>query len=546
VIKRAWIAAWAIAELGIAAGPALPVERTRVDAVLFRAIPAGGPGCAVSVTRDGVVVYEGARGLADLDYGLPLSSQSVLYVASNSKQFTAFAIALLIDRGVVKLNDPVTKWIPELPESVYGTVTIGDLIHHTGGVRDYWGLRDLQGQPSTAPLDQSIFLQLIAAQSALNFPAGSRFEYSNSGYALLALVVERASGETLARFADREIFAPLGMEHTSYGADHLLPLPGRAAGYEFDGNYRLDPSSVEPLGDGGVRTTAADLIRWLQNFQSNRLGSDPKSVMRLVQSPGQLNDGERVHYAFGFGISARDGYAMFDHTGSYAGYESFVAWLPDPRLGVAVLCNADGAVFSAWGVGLNVLDLFLGHDPSPPPSPSAASVTPAPAQLAKLTGTYTEPDGTVWQILEGDGVRARVQGLTFALQPIDQTHLRAVGAPQPVEIVIENSGLALKVGNGPVSQLKPFTPPAMTPAEIESYGGTYYSRELNLTLRVYGASGKLYLARDLESPQVLEPVRRDEFAIGPRTLKFERAARGGISAIVLSAPGVDELRVPRV
>ena len=534
-------------ELGVAAAPLAPVVRPRIDAVLVRAIPASGPGCAVSVSDHGAIIYAGARGLADLDYGLPLTPQSVFYIASDSKQFTAFSVALLIDRGIVSLRDPVTKWIPELPQTIYGTVTIGDLIHHTGGVRDYWGLRDLQGIPSTAPLDQSAFLQLIAAQRALNFAAGSRFEYSNSGYALLAIVVARASGQTLARFAGNEIFAPLGMAHTSYGADHLLPLPGRAAGYEFgDGAYRFDPSALEPLGDGGVRTTVEDLIPWLQNFERNRLGSHPDAVMRLVQSPGQLNDGERVHYAFGVGISARDGYVVFDHTGSYAGYQSFIAWLPEPRLGVAVLCNADGAGFSAWGVGLNVLDLFLGHVASPSPPPSVPSVTLTPMRLAKLAGTYTEPDGTVWEILTDDGIRAHVQGLTFALQPIDQSHLRSIGAPQPVEIAIENSGLALKVGTGPLSQLTPFTPPALTSKEIDGYGGTYYSSELNLTLHVYGAKGKLYVARDLDPPQVLGPVRRDVFAIGPRMLTFERDARGGVTAIVLSASGVDQLRVPRV
>jgi hypothetical protein len=268
--------------------------------------------------------------------------------------------------------------------------------------------------------------------------------------------------------------------------------------------------------------------------------------MQLTQLPGRLNNGATTHYAFGMGISARDGYAMFDHTGSYAGYQSFVSWLPGPRLGLAALCNADGASFSAWGIGLNLIDLFLGHESSPSPAPSAPAVTLAPERFAKLAGTYTEPDGTLWEILTSDGIHARVQGLDLTLQPVDQTHLRAAGAPQPVEITVEDSGLFLVVGNGPKERLQPFTPRPLKRSELLRYGGTYYSSELNVTLRVYGANGTLYLSRDLASPQPLRRVRADVFAMGPRTLQFERNTRGAVTGIVLSASGVDSLRVPRV
>jgi CubicO group peptidase (beta-lactamase class C family) len=122
-------------------------------------------------------------------------------------------------------------------------------------------LLDLQGVPSTAPLSQANFLVLMAAQKALNFAPGERFEYSNSGYPLLGIVVARASGKPLPEFAHDEIFGPLGMTHTSFGADHLLPLTNRAIGYDAnDGTYRVNPSTVELPGDGGVRTTIGVLL----------------------------------------------------------------------------------------------------------------------------------------------------------------------------------------------------------------------------------------------------------------------------------------------
>jgi hypothetical protein len=180
-----------------------------------------------------------------------------------------------------------------------------------------------------------------------------------------------------------------------------------------------------------------------------------------------------------------------------------------------------------------------------PASPTLPTVALSPQQLARLNGKYTEPDGTVWEILTDGAIRARVQGLEFSLQPVDQTHVRAVGAPQPVEITIENSGLTLVVGNGPSERLRPFVPPVLTTAQLRRYSGTYHSDELNVTLRVYAERGKLYLARDLTPPQPLKPVSRDVFAIGPRSLEFERNAQGAVTMILLSASGVDALRVPR-
>jgi hypothetical protein len=237
---------------------------------------------------------------------------------------------------------------------------------------------------------------------------------------------------------------------------------------------------------------------------------------------------------------------MFDHTGEYAGYESFVAWLPQRRLGVVALCNAEQASFSAWSLGLKAVDLYVAPSTIAAPSPQPAAAALSPSTLAKIAGTYLEPDGTVWKLaINGANVEARVQGLTFALAAVDQTHLRAVGAPQPLEIAIEASGLSLTVGHAAKESLKRLTPPALKPASIAAYSGTYHSDELNLTFRVYGSGGKMFIARDLAPVQTLEPVRPDVFTIGPRTLAFDRNARGTIDGIVLSASGVDALIIPK-
>jgi CubicO group peptidase (beta-lactamase class C family) len=526
--------------LAAAAPNALPAGA--IDRILDNAIGLGSPGCALSVLRQGMVAYVGARGLADLDYDLPLTRGSIFYIASDSKQFTAFSVALLVDEGTVRLDDSVTRWIPELPSSVYGAVTIADLIHHTGGVRDYWGLLELEGQPSTGPFPQSAFLRLMARQKALNFKPGDRFEYSNSGYALLAIVVGRASGRPLPIFAREEIFDPLGMRHTSYGANHLITLENRALGYHYsEGGYQLDQSNIEPLGDGGVRTTVTDITQWLANLEHNRLGRRPANVSSLALAKGTLNDGTQVPYAFGLAFGSHDGYEMIDHTGSYGGYQSFVAWLPRPRLGVVALCNGDGP-FEPWTIGLKVIDLYLGTSVTPSPAPTGSVFLDA-QQRAKITGLFQEPDGTVWKVTpQSGGAVAEVQGLTLHLRALDRTQLHAIDAPQPVDLFITSAGLILQVGHGSRETLQPFMPPTLSSLEIAEYSGTYYSDELDVMLRVYGRTGNLYVDREPAEESLLEPVSHDEFRKGSRRLVFVRNSAGVVDGIQLEASGVDGLR----
>jgi len=278
---------------------------------------------------------------------------------------------------------------------------------------------------------------------------------------------------------------------------------------------------------------------WLQNLGHNRLGSNPDRVAKTIFAPGTLEDGGRVPYAFGLAIGARDGFTMYDHTGSYAGYRSFVAWLPQPKLAIATLCNAETPSFTPWGSGLALLDRVLGVSPSPAPSPEP-STSPTPQQLQSLTGTFIEDDGTVWRLaVEHGRLVASVQGLAFVLRPLSPSHFCAVGAPQRVELFAGNGGVTLQIGNAPPGALKRFTPPAPTVAQLEEYAGRYYSRDLDLTLNVTQQDGTLYLGREGAAHEVLQPVARDDFRRGGQDVRFERNARGRVRAFRISASGAD-------
>ncbi|MEO7962309.1 MAG: serine hydrolase domain-containing protein, partial [Gemmatimonadaceae bacterium] len=212
------------------------VQRARIDSVFAPLDGTTRPGCSVGVGQSGVSLYERGYGMSDLQHGIPITPQSIFHVASVSKQFTAFAVGLLAQDGKLSLDDEVRKYITELPD--YGKkITLRNLIYHTSGIRDQWELLGMAGWRYPEDLfTQGDVLDIVSRQKELNFVPGDEYLYSNSGYSLLAMIVERVSGKTLRAFADERIFKPLGMTNTHVHDDHAMIVPGRTSAFEGSGN----------------------------------------------------------------------------------------------------------------------------------------------------------------------------------------------------------------------------------------------------------------------------------------------------------------------
>jgi CubicO group peptidase (beta-lactamase class C family) len=330
----------------------------RVDGLFSRWDRENSPGCALAVVKDGHIVYERGYGMANLELGVPLSPESVFYIGSVSKQFVAMCIALLADREVISLDDDIRKYVPEMPD--YGTpVTIRHLIHHTGGIRDYLELEDIAGIPFGFYHEQDV-IDLISRQKELNFVPGEEHTYSNSGYFLLGVIVERASGQSLREFADENIFKPLGMKNSRFHDDFQELIPNRAAGY-YDtgkGSYRNFISTFDCVGSGGLFTSVEDLFLWDQNFTHHKVGG--KDVMELMHMQGVLNNGEKLEYAFGLNIREYRGLNIVEHGGSLGGYRAELLGFPEQRFSVIILSNLSSFVPSR--LARQVADLYLGED----------------------------------------------------------------------------------------------------------------------------------------------------------------------------------------
>ena len=200
----------------------------RIDSIFAQYTPKT-PGCAVGVARDGRPLYTHGYGSANLEYGVPLTDSTVLESGSVAKQFTASAIVLLAQDGKLSLDDDIRKYLPEVPDFGGQRITIRNLLTHTSGLRDQWGLLGIEGLgPGTQVHSPMTTLDLVAHQKMLNFPPGTEYLYSNTGYALAGLIVQRVSGKSLDAFARERLFQPLGMRHTEWRADYTKVVPNRA------------------------------------------------------------------------------------------------------------------------------------------------------------------------------------------------------------------------------------------------------------------------------------------------------------------------------
>ncbi len=291
----------------------------------------------MGVIRDGRPIYAAGYGAANLDHGIPNGPATIYRIASVSKQFTAGAVALLALRGEVDLDAPVRRYVPEFPDYA-DSPTVRHLIHHTSGIRDYLGLFTLAGNRSEDFITNQDILDAIHRQRELNFPPGSEYLYSNSGYVLLAEIVAEVSGQSLREFAQAEFFDPLGMPRTHFHDDHNEVVADRATGYSpTDDGFRINMTTLDVVGDGGIYTSVREWPAWDRNLTEGTVGG-PEWVA-LMHERGVLTSGDTIPYAFGLSHGEHRGLATVGHSGSWVGYRTGMSRYPEAGYSFVALCN---------------------------------------------------------------------------------------------------------------------------------------------------------------------------------------------------------------
>jgi CubicO group peptidase (beta-lactamase class C family) len=366
-----------------------PADRA-ISEILDGFVKSDEPGCTVGVTENGILSHALAFGMFDIERSKPLDTHSTINLASVSKQFTAFALLLLQQQGKLSLDDPLVKYMPELAASANG-VTLRHLVHHTGGLRDYIGLITMRGRSGADGSTIHEAVQALARQTRPNAEPGVEYEYSNTGYFLLGVVIARVSGQSLAKFSDEQIFRPLGMKNTSIVDRYPDGIATLARGYANTGKgFRIDETGWEQVGDGQVHSDLHDLALWDENFYTAKLGG--RAVIDQMYQVGVLRSGEPIDYAAGLSIGETRGLRTASHGGAWVGYRSHLLRLPDEHFSVIVLCNRDDA--DVGDLATRVAEVFLKDKLGPTDADEdAAKDKPAapgwqPHDLARFAGTY--------------------------------------------------------------------------------------------------------------------------------------------------------------
>lgn len=519
----------------------------KVDAYLSQWDKEDMPGCAVGVVKDGKLIYKRGVGMANLTYSIPNTPTMLFEVASTSKPFTAMAIALLAEQGKLSIDDDIRKHIPELPN--YGdTITIRHLLHHTSGLREYEALIFFGGRGNENAHSEKEVLNLISRQKNINFKPGTEYQYSNTGYLLLGVIVKRVTGKSLRVFSDENLFKPLGMKSTMFRDDRTEIVKNRATGYISGpgGRLRLRTSLDDLVGDGGLLTSVEDLSLWVQNYFDPKVGS--KETIRMLTTAGTLNSGEKINYGFGQFHTIYRGLPVIKHSGNVSGFRAQIARYHDQNFAVIALSN-NSAIFPAQIVA-KVADIYLeGMFPAPaekktPVLPQGEPITEQDA--ARYAGIFSNTDlGTIFRMSVKDGKLVN-SGLLQNEVPVMSTkdkHLLIVANGNAYVMVpsFDKTGQISEVkmlrpdGTGDV--FPRVDPPFDSPEQLADYLGTYHSDELEADYRVVrkGNGFVFQTGPTLEAP--LTPAYRDVFTTGEGRVHFvfARDEKGKIKGFVLNA-----------
>ena len=537
-------------------------DAARVDPLFATWNRPDSPGCGVGVSRDGAVIFERGYGAASLERRTPITSSTVFHLASITKAFTAMSVLLAAERGVLSLDDEVSKYVAEW--SIREPhVTIRHLLTHTSGVRDAYVL---QGWAPENGHSNDAFLKILSRQRGLNFAPGAEYQYNNGGYLLLGTILQRASGQSLGAFADANIFKPLGMTGAYFNGDPVRTVPDHASGYSPEAKgWRLLPESSGYAGNAGMMSSVRDLLLWAKNFTDARVGTP--ALFSSMQKATVLTGGQPTQSGMGFAIGNYRGARTFRTSGGDRGIATELVLFPDQRAAVAVLCNMDSVVMGGLAtvnpddLTNGVADVFLEDVLEPraapgggaPPTTNAAS---APAvnlsadELTSKTGLYrlgpdenhivsmSVRDGRfgVWDFY-GDNYhllitpisanRFTLPGATLEFAPSE------AGRPRAWHIVD---------GGGQRLMELPLVAFDVSKADLGSFAGAYRSDELDVTYTVAMRESALVL-----QSSTLHPVYKDAF-VGDYmgVVRFVRDSRGAVAGFTLNRQAARGVRFERV
>ena len=507
------------------------------------------PAVAMAVVQRGRVVYSNVAGFTDLEHRVAATRTTRFDWASVAKQFTAYAVSLLVQRGVVGIDDDVRRWLPAL-DLGGARVTVRQLISHTSGLEDGDGLMVLAGWRPGEVVRHADLVPLLARQQHLRFAPGSEHAYSNGGYSLLVEVVERASGQSFSAFTDSAIFRPLGMSSTQFVDGASSRIPHRAMPYWPNASGVMSPSTNDLYpGAGGLFSTVGDMALWMAHVMSPQ--RDVAATLRL-REVGVLSSGEPLTYAWGLSRMMDRGQEVYLHSGSGPAVAAQLVMYPALGLGVVAATAGDAGVDPSV-LARTAVDVFVGKRLGPRPSPTGQRmlmITDAmtrdvpvesrgqqatPTEMDALVGNYRMADSTVLSIRRAGGRLEFAYGARppwMPLHPLGSGRFVRVPwwevlSPEEGALRITRTARSLRMGGDSI-HVAPRIPDRTFPAELaRRYEGHYYSDELEAVYEVRHRDDRLELRHPRHGVMALVPLDGETFAVEGEGIVRARFTSGG-------------------
>ncbi len=504
----------------------------RLEELLLR-YPINGPGIGISVIQDSEIIYENYRGYSNLEYSIPITDSTKFLVASISKQFTAFSILLLESDGLLSIDDEISKYLPELADIDY-QVSIKQLLNHTSGFRSSYDLNNLKGIGDRDFTSQDELVQLLFKQKDLNFTPGSRFQYCNAGYILLAEIVGRVSGMDFAEFAQERIFKPLEMNNSVFQDGPELLITNKAQSYRLNGEYENILFNRFVLGSTGLYTTAEDLCRWAANFDELEIGNG--AIVQKMATKSILNNGTEIPYALGQEVKVYKGLDVIFHGGGDAGFRSYLLRVPEYKLSVAIAGNFEA--FNPLDIAYDIVDVFLSDYIQESTEEKPIYTT---KDLKKFEGDY--------QVFPGYYLSISAENDSLYFSEYDSDYKLLLPVARENEFIFPDRPHSKIVFYGdslnwhfsdfyyPGKRVS-LDPPSYNQIELLQYQGSFTSQELETSYEFRMEDGFLIAKHNLNPKAALRPIDEDAFisGFGPISrVEFTRNSEGIVNGCKISA-----------
>jgi CubicO group peptidase (beta-lactamase class C family) len=476
----------------------------KIDNLFKNYQSAATPGAVIAIVRNDSLLYIKAYGSSNLEYGIANEPNTVYYICSLAKQFTAYAVLLLAKENKLQLDDDIRVYLPWMPD--FGKkITIRNLLHHTSGIRDDLSLLNISGIGRNGIINQELALNILKRQRTLNFPPGEQMSYSNSNYILLAEIVRVAAGKSFRLFTDSAIFQPLHMTHSHFYDNPAQIIPNRAVSYAASGpdHYENSEQNVYTQGDGGLFMPMSDMVLWVQNFFDNKIGSSKD--IELLNEKARLNDGKEVSNT----TMTIKGWQAYIYNGGLNGYKTFNAVFPDLKTGFIVFANNGDD--KTYNLMYPLADLFI-QEKKPVANATASSSSSQPVRsfadttyIKKYQGEYLA-DNNLHLPFYTDSGKLYLKPNQLLLQKTRDTFIysnnhqirfvfSAQAKPDQVRLAVITPDQTIQMKRYNLNR-------KYTDTELSSYTGTYYCEELDCRYQISFKDHRLYLAGNkyAESP----------------------------------------------